>query len=98
MPNFPEEHNYMVMHALDSNDLTFIVKLIGVGNVQDEILNKEKLYAILESKRLKVEEQLFGVLVVIDDSLPKGSRARLHADAPLVFNLRDMTGVQVILD
>lgn len=97
MPNMVEDLNYMVLHGLDGENATFIVKRAEVSELQANMSQPAKLEALLSAEGNR-DALILGIMVIIDKEAPKGSRIRLHAQAPLIFNTQTMTARQVIID
>jgi flagellar assembly factor FliW len=99
LPNVPEENNYLVMHNLEKNEPTFIVKLVGTsGQIDESFVKKVDLKIALLSIGVDLEDTMVGLLVIIDDTLPKGQRVGYNLDGPLVFCLKTKRAWQVVIN
>jgi flagellar assembly factor FliW len=97
MPNMAPELGYRVLHALDGENATFILKRVDVGEMREAPGYVAKIDALLNAQGER-DALMLSMMVIIDKDAPPGSRVHLHTKAPLIFNTQTMTARQVIIE
>jgi flagellar assembly factor FliW len=97
MEDIPSELNFYLLHGIEGNDLTFIMKRFDFHKVGEGEVYASSLLEWIKIHGLDIQNCFVGLLVIINDGKNAGERVVYNHLAPLIFDTKSQKGWQVVL-